>query len=109
MPRKGTQIGVRKGAKSTSSSGGEVQESKSASAFFAEHQAIAGFDNMGKSLYTSIRELVENSLDACKCLENLNNFIFKGIPEAGVSYCLDNVTSRLAINPCVFVLQPICV
>ena len=96
MPRKSTQSGARKGAKSASSSGGEIQESKSASAFFAEHQAIAGFDNMGKSLYTSIRELVENSLDACKCLEN--NFRFKGKPEPGVSYCLDNVTSRLALT-----------
>jgi DNA topoisomerase VI subunit B len=36
--------------------GGEVQVSKSPAEFFAENQAIAGFDNMGKSLYTSIRE-----------------------------------------------------
>ncbi len=47
----------------------EVQTSKSPAEFFAENQAIAGFDNMGKSLYTTIRELVENSLDAC---ENVN-------------------------------------
>lgn len=44
----------------------EVQVSKSPAEFFAENQAIAGFDNMGKSLYTTIRELVENSLDACE-------------------------------------------
>jgi len=29
---------------------------------------IAGFDNPGKSLYTSIRELVENSLDASEAI-----------------------------------------
>eukprot|EP00978_Attheya_sp_CCMP212_P022210 scaffold65976_cov46-Attheya_sp.AAC.4 len=44
----------------------EVQVSKSPAEFFAENQAIAGFDNMGKSLYTTLRELIENSLDACE-------------------------------------------
>lgn len=47
---------------------GEIQVQKSPAEFFAENQAIAGFDNMGKSLYTSIRELVENSLDACESI-----------------------------------------
>jgi DNA topoisomerase-6 subunit B len=46
----------------------EVQVQKSPAEFFAENQAIAGFDNMGKSLYTSIRELMENSLDACESI-----------------------------------------
>ena len=41
---------------------------KSAAEFFSEHQQIAGFDNPGKSLYTSIRELVENSLDAAESI-----------------------------------------
>lgn len=44
----------------------EVQVQKSPAEFFAENQAIAGFDNLGKSLYTTLRELVENSLDACE-------------------------------------------
>jgi DNA topoisomerase VI subunit B len=39
---------------------------KSPAEFFAENKNIAGFDNPGKSLYTSIRELVENSLDSCE-------------------------------------------
>lgn len=52
---------------------GEVQIQKSPAEFFAENQAIAGFDNMGKSLYTSIRELVENSLDACESIDVLPN------------------------------------
>lgn len=29
---------------------------------------MAGFENPGKSLYTSIRELVENSLDAAESI-----------------------------------------
>jgi DNA topoisomerase VI subunit B len=53
--------------------GGEVQVTKSPAEFFAEHQAIAGFDNLGKSLYTSIRELMENSLDACESIGVLPN------------------------------------
>ena len=60
---------------------GEVLQIKSPAEFFAENQNIAGFDNVciskfvnsllqfmpaqqpGKCLYTTIRELVENSLD----------------------------------------------
>lgn len=49
----------------------EIQVSKSPAEFFAENQAIAGFDNLGKSLYTSIRELVENGLDACEAVHQL--------------------------------------
>jgi DNA topoisomerase VI subunit B len=62
-----------KKAKSASNagSGGEVQVQKSPAEFFADNQAIAGFDNLGKSLYTSIRELMENSLDACESIGEL--------------------------------------
>ena len=49
----------------------EVQQSRSPAEFFAEHQSIAGFDNAGKSLYTTIRELIENSLDACESVNVL--------------------------------------
>ena len=52
----------------TSKKSGEVQVQKSPAEFFAENQAIAGFDNLGKSLYTSLRELVENSLDATESI-----------------------------------------
>jgi len=55
----------------------EVQVSKSPAEFFAENQAIAGFDNMGKSLYTTIRELVENSLDACESVNVLPDIVLK--------------------------------
>jgi DNA topoisomerase VI subunit B len=57
--------------RSLSSSKKESQESKSPAEFFAEHQAIAGFDNLGKSLYTTVRELVENALDACEAIQQL--------------------------------------
>ena len=49
----------------------EVQQSKSPAEFFAENQSIAGFDNAGKSLYTTLRELIENSLDACESVNVL--------------------------------------
>eukprot|EP00126_Sphaerothecum_destruens_P006083 Sdes_comp19206_c0_seq1m10066 len=39
---------------------------KSAAEFFSNNKTIAGFDNPGKSLYTTIREFVENSLDAAE-------------------------------------------
>ncbi|ETV82551.1 DNA topoisomerase VI, B subunit, variant [Aphanomyces astaci] len=47
---------------------GEVLQIRSPAEFFAENQNIAGFDNPGKCLYTTIRELVENSLDAAESI-----------------------------------------
>lgn len=44
---------------------------KSPAEFFAENKNIAGFDNPGKSLYTTIRELVENGLDAAEAVDTL--------------------------------------
>ncbi|MDF1541061.1 MAG: hypothetical protein P1Q69_19345, partial [Candidatus Thorarchaeota archaeon] len=38
----------------------------SVSAWFYRNRTLAGFDNPARSLYVSIRELVENSLDACE-------------------------------------------
>lgn len=63
----------------------EIQQSKSPAEFFAENQAIAGFDNPGKSLYTTIRELVENSLDACESVDVL--------PE--ISVRIEEMTERM--------------
>ena len=60
------------GQSSTSSS---RLQSKSPAEFFAEHQNIAGFDNAGKSLYTTIRELIENSLDACESVNALPDIV----------------------------------
>ena len=57
--------------KKSSSKKDEIQQSKSPAEFFAENQSIAGFDNAGKSLYTTLRELIENSLDACESVNVL--------------------------------------
>ena len=54
-----------------STSRGEVLRFKSPAEFFSENKNIAGFDNPGKSLYTTVRELVENSLDACESINVL--------------------------------------
>jgi DNA topoisomerase VI subunit B len=48
------------------SAGRELTQRKSPAEFFADNQAIAGFDNAGKALYTTLRELIENALDACE-------------------------------------------
>ncbi len=37
----------------------------SPSEFFYQHRELAGFSNPARALYSAIRELVENSLDAC--------------------------------------------
>jgi DNA topoisomerase-6 subunit B len=67
---KGNTKGTKKGSGNISGGGkgGEIQVQKSPAEFFADNQAIAGFDNLGKALYTSIRELMENSLDACESI-----------------------------------------
>ncbi|GFR50834.1 hypothetical protein Agub_g13107 [Astrephomene gubernaculifera] len=44
---------------------------KSPAEFFAENKNIAGFDNPGKCLYTTVRELVENALDAAESISEL--------------------------------------
>nr|GEX02849.1 DNA topoisomerase 6 subunit B [Tanacetum cinerariifolium] len=48
-----------------------VLKQKSPAEFFAENKNIAGFDNPGKSLYTTVRELVENSLDSSESIAEL--------------------------------------
>ena len=42
----------------------EKLQTRTPAEFFAENQNIAGFDNPGKSLYTTMRELLENGLDS---------------------------------------------
>lgn len=44
---------------------------KSPAEFFSENKNIAGFDNPGKSLYTTVRELVENALDSAESVAGL--------------------------------------
>ena len=40
----------------------------SPSEFFYRNRDLAGFSNPARALYTAIRELVENSLDACESM-----------------------------------------
>ncbi|EFN52240.1 hypothetical protein CHLNCDRAFT_26891 [Chlorella variabilis] len=49
----------------------DVLQQKSPAEFFADNRTIAGFDNPGKCLYTTIRELVENGLDAAESISQL--------------------------------------
>ena len=67
-PKKNDEGGDEKGKKKEK---GEKAKTKSPAEFFSENKNIAGFDNPGKSLYTTIRELVENSLDACESISVL--------------------------------------
>jgi DNA topoisomerase-6 subunit B len=48
-----------------SKSASSVLRTKSPAEFFAENQNIAGFDNPGKSMYTTVREFVEVQM-ACR-------------------------------------------
>ena len=43
-------------------------KSKSPAEFFQDNKGIAGFENAGKSLYTTLREFVENSLDSAESI-----------------------------------------
>ncbi|KAJ4969616.1 hypothetical protein NE237_002715 [Protea cynaroides] len=63
-PKKGKSKTPRKAKES-------VLKQKSPAEFFAENKNIAGFDNPGKSLYTTVRELVENSLDSAESISEL--------------------------------------
>lgn len=48
-----------------------ILKQKSPAEFFAENKNIAGFDNPGKCLYTTVRELVENALDSSESISEL--------------------------------------
>jgi len=63
----------KKKAKSKTPAKGKesVLTQKSPAEFFAENKNIAGFDNPGKSLYTTVRELVENALDSTESVAEL--------------------------------------
>ncbi|MFW9991219.1 MAG: DNA topoisomerase VI subunit B [Candidatus Odinarchaeota archaeon] len=49
----------------------EKVETKSAADFFHDNKAIAGFDNSMRVVFTSVRELVENGLDAAEKIGKL--------------------------------------
>ena len=68
--KRGRQPSVATTTKKSSSSSKDLQQ-KSPAEFFADNKNIAGFDNPGKCLYTTVRELVENSLDSAESINQL--------------------------------------
>ncbi|KAM3264939.1 DNA topoisomerase 6 subunit B isoform X1 [Capsicum annuum] len=64
VPKKGKSKTPRKPKDS-------ILKQKSPAEFFADNKNIAGFDNPGKCLYTTVRELVENALDSAESISNL--------------------------------------
>lgn len=64
LPKKGKSKTPRKPKDS-------VLKQKSPAEFFADNKNIAGFDNPGKCLYTTVRELVENALDSAESISEL--------------------------------------
>jgi len=46
-------------------------QQKSPAEFFQDNKGIAGFENAGKSLYTTLREFIENSLDSAESIGTL--------------------------------------
>ncbi|KAH0767891.1 hypothetical protein KY290_004445 [Solanum tuberosum] len=64
VPKKGKSKTPRKPKDS-------ILKQKSPAEFFADNKNIAGFDNPGKCLYTTVRELVENALDSAESISEL--------------------------------------
>ncbi len=68
MPAKArTKTKVKKKAKyATAESMAKAQRSISISEFFAKNRHLLGFDNPRKALLTTVKEAVDNALDACE-------------------------------------------
>ena len=73
--RKSSSQKVNAGPKARGNGNGKKEslQQKSPAEFFADNKNIAGFDNPGKCLYTTVRELVENSLDSAESINQLPN------------------------------------
>ncbi len=63
---KSTKNNSSKDTTSIAQAMGEKQREISISEFFAKNRHLLGFDNKRKSLLTTVREAVDNSLDACE-------------------------------------------
>jgi len=68
--RSGAAGGSKKNSKknkyATAESMGKAQRSISVSEFFAKNRHLLGFDNPRKALLTTVKEAVDNALDACE-------------------------------------------
>ncbi|MGB0714845.1 MAG: DNA topoisomerase VI subunit B [Phycisphaerae bacterium] len=58
--------GKGKRSKATAESMAKMQREISVSEFFAKNRHLLGFDNKRKALLTTVKEAVDNSLDACE-------------------------------------------
>ena len=57
---------VKRKRRATAESMARSQRDISVSEFFAKNRHLLGFDNPRKALLTTVKEAVDNSLDACK-------------------------------------------
>ncbi len=64
---------TRRQGKRTDATGQETYQSMSPSQFFYEYREVAGFGNATRALYQTVRELVENALDATEAQGILPN------------------------------------
>ena len=65
-PKKTTTTGGGGGGERGQIGGDANLKQKSPAEFFQDNKGIAGFENAGKSLYTTLREFIENALDAAE-------------------------------------------
>jgi DNA topoisomerase VI subunit B len=64
---------VKRAKRETAESMAAKQKDISVSEFFAKNRHLLGFDNPRKALLTTVKEAVDNSLDACEEAGNLPN------------------------------------
>jgi len=72
-------------------------QSISPSDFFYRNRELAGFSNPSRATYTAVRELLENSLDACEAQQELPE-IFLRISEVGGSTSAETAFYKLRIE-----------
>jgi DNA topoisomerase-6 subunit B len=63
---KSLRSGKAAGSRATAESMAEKQREISVSEFFAKNRHLLGFDNLRKALLTTVKEAVDNALDACE-------------------------------------------
>jgi DNA topoisomerase-6 subunit B len=72
-------------------------QSISPSDFFYRNRELAGFSNPSRATYTAVRELLENSLDACEAQQELPE-IYLRISEVGGSQSAETAFYKLRIE-----------
>ena len=75
------------------SSGDKNLKSKSPAEFFLDNKGIAGFENAGKSLYTTLREFIENSLDSAESIG-----VLPGVDIAVEEVTLDEYETKIGLK-----------